>query len=87
MNGGSKDNGTKNRADADVKDRGAVIIDMFRSFPNKKYTVKALAAASGGADGGGRAATLEILKDLERNGVVEQCSKGKYKITAASLPS
>ncbi len=87
MNGGSKDNGTQNRADADVKDRGAVIIDMFRSFPNKKYTVKALAAASGGADGGGRAATQEILKDLERNGVVEQCSKGKYKITAANLPS
>lgn len=85
MKDGSNEIGMQDRKDA--KDRGAVILDVLRSFPNKKYTVKALAAASGGADGGGRAATQGILKELEQNGVVEPCGKGKYKISTASLLS
>lgn len=58
MKDGSNEIGMQDRKDA--KDRSAVILDILRSFPNKKYTVKALAAASGGADGGGRAATQEF---------------------------
>lgn len=43
-------------------DRSAVITELFRLFPTKRYTIKALAAASGGADRDGRGLTGEIVR-------------------------
>ena len=36
------------------QDRAGFIVNMFREMPEKRFTLKALAAASGGADRDGR---------------------------------
>ncbi len=62
-------------------DRSAAIIDIFRSFPEKKYSIKGLAAASGGADSIGRQQTRKIVYALMEEGVVTEVSDGKYRLS------
>lgn len=65
-------------------DRWAVITELFRLFPTKRYTVKALAAASGGADRDGRAAVGEIVRQMVDQGTVESLGGGKYRLSPGS---
>ena len=67
-------------------DRSALIIALFREFPNTKFSLKHLAAASGGADREGRRETLQILDRLYDEGVIEECARGKYRLTHRHLP-
>lgn len=68
------------------KDRAAVILQMFRSFPTRKFTLKTLAAQSGGADRDGRYQTKEILAQMIASGVV--ITEGaKFSLAATNLPS
>ncbi len=76
-----------NRKDVAGKDRTSVIMDVFRAFPNRQYSLKALASISGGADREGRAQTAEIIKKFEEGGVVERCSNSKYKFSPRNMPS
>ena len=69
--GGPK--GTPKRRGAD---RSAVIAELFRSFPGKQYTIKNLAAASGGNDKEGRYRTKEIVDAMVKEGVVVEASPG-----------
>jgi ribonuclease R len=55
-------------------------------MPEKKMTVKSLAAASGGADPRGKQATREILADLVAQGIVEAFDKEKYRLSKAHQP-
>ena len=71
-------------------DRTSIILSMFREFPNNKFSLKHLASASGGATKEGRRETLEILGRLFEEGVdqgiVEECSREKYRLTHKHLP-
>ena len=68
------------------RDRTSLIIQLFREFPNNKFSLKHLAAASGGADRDGRRETLAILDRLYDEGVIEECARGKYRLTHRHLP-
>jgi ribonuclease R len=67
-------------------DRRAMIIHLLRSMPEKKMTLKAIAAASGGADPKGKQLTYEILTELVNQSVVESFEKGKYRLSRAHQP-
>ena len=60
-------------------------MDMFREFPDNKFSLKHLAAASGGADRDGRNMTFAIVKQLIEDGFVEEVSK-KYRLTRSAMP-
>lgn len=68
------------------KDRIGLILSLFREFPNNKFSLKQLAAASGGADREGRRETWEVLDRLFEEGVIEECSREKYRLTHNFLP-
>ncbi|MBR5850199.1 MAG: ribonuclease R [Alistipes sp.] len=68
------------------RDRASLIITLFREFPNNRFSLKHLAAASGGADRDGRRETLMILDRLYDEGVIEECARGKYRLTHRHLP-
>ena len=80
--GGPK--GTPKRRGAD---RSAVIAELFRSFPGKQYTIKNLAAASGGNDKEGRYRTKEIVDAMVKEGVVVEALPGKYRLSTSQMPS
>ncbi len=67
-------------------DRASVIINLFREFPNTKFSLKHLAAASGGAGRDGQRETLAILDRLYDEGVIEECARHKYRLTNRHLP-
>ena len=60
-------------------------MDMFREFPDNKFSLKHLAAASGGADRDGRNMTFAIVKQLIEDGFVEEVSH-KYRLTRSAMP-
>ena len=78
----------KNRPARGAKntDRAAVILSLFREFPNNKFSLKHLASASGGATKEGRRETFEILGRLHDEGIVEECAREKYRLTHTHLP-
>ena len=71
---------------ANKTDRAGIILGMFREFPNNTFTLKYLASASGDASKEGRRETFEILGRLFEQGVVEECSREKYRLTQNHLP-
>ena len=79
---------TRQRAPRSAKttDRASIILNLFREFPNNKFSLKQLASVSGGASKEGRRETLEILGRLFEQGVVEECSREKYRLTQKHLP-
>ena len=78
----------KNRPARGAKntDRAAVILSLFREFPNNKFSLKHLASASGGATKEGRRETYEILGRLPDEGIDEECAREKYRLTHKHLP-
>lgn len=71
---------------AEKRDRAGIILGMFREFPNNTFTLKHLASASGGASKESRRETLEILSQLFEQGIVEECSREKYRLKQMHLP-
>lgn len=67
-------------------DRSAVILSLLREFPNNKFSLKHLASASGGNTKEGRRSTEEIVRRLLDEGTLEECSRGKYRLTAQKRP-
>ena len=63
-----------------------MIVALFREFPNNKFSLKHLASASGGASKEGRRETLAVLDRLFEEGVVEEGSREKYRLTRRHLP-
>ena len=54
----------KNRRGNNRDERASFIVGMFREFPDTKFSLKHLAAASGGADRDGRTMTFAIIRQL-----------------------
>lgn len=67
-------------------DRAGFIVNIFREMPEKRFTLKHLAAASGGADRAGRDLTKHILDTLLEQGYIESEGKGKYHLSRSRLP-
>ena len=74
----------KNRRES-FSDRASFIVGMFREMPERKFTLKGLAAASGGADKVGRDMTKSILDTLLEQGYIESEGRGSYKLARAKL--
>jgi len=81
-----KTNDRRSAKGARKTDRISVILNLLRESPNNKFSLKQLAAASGGATKEGRRETLEILDRLFHEGVVEECAREKYRLTRNHLP-
>ena len=67
-------------------DRAGFIVNAFREMPEKRFTLKYLAAASGGADKEGRNLTKHILDTLLEQGYIEAEGKGKYHLSRSRMP-
>ena len=61
-------------------------MNAFREMPEKRFTLKYLAAASGGADREGRNLTMSILNTLLEQGYIEAEGKGKYHLSRSKMP-
>ena len=72
----------KNRPARGAKntDRAAVILSLFREFPNNKFSLKHLASASGGATKEGRRETFEILGRLHDEGIADMTASGSVYV-------
>ena len=81
-----KNNTRHTRQGSTNSGRREAILNLFREFPNNKFSLKQLASASGGASKEGRRETFEILGQLFDEGVVEECSREKYRLTRQHLP-
>ena len=67
-------------------ERATFIMNMFREFPDKKFSLKHLAAASGHADREGRAMTMAIIRQFLEEGYITEVSRGKYSISRTMMP-
>ena len=68
------------------QDRAGFIVNIFRELPEKRFTLKYLAAASGGADKEGRNLTKHILDTLLEQGYIEAEGKGNYHLSRSKMP-
>ena len=76
----------KNKRGNNRDERASFIVDMFREFPDNKFSLKHLAAASGGADRDGRNMTFAILRQLIEDGFVEEVARSKYRLSRSAMP-
>lgn len=76
----------KNKRGNNRDERASFIVDMFREFPDTKFSLKHLAAASGGADRDGRTMTFAIVRQLIEDGFVEEVARSKYRLSRAAMP-
>lgn len=65
--------------------RASFLAQLLREMPDKSFTLKHLAAASGGADRDGRDLTKAILDRFVEEGVAEFTSR-KYRLSKSNLP-
>ncbi len=76
---------TKNKR-ISFEERAGFIIRMFREMPERKFTLKQLAAASGGADKEGRDITKHIIDTLLDGGHICEEGRGKYHLSRREMP-
>ena len=76
----------KNRRGNNRDERASFIVGMFREFPDTKFSLKHLAAASGGADRDGRTMTFAIVRQLMEDGFVEEVARSKYRLSRSAMP-
>lgn len=67
------------------EERASFIVRMFNEMPEKKFTLRHLAAASGGSDSEGRRMTKAILDRLVEEGQVDIVMQ-KYRLSRNRLP-
>ncbi len=68
------------------QNRASIILNMLLEMPDHKFSLKGLAACSGGNSREGRRETLEILQHLCREGFVEEAARGKYRLAEQQRP-
>ena len=76
----------KNKRGNNRDERSSFIVDMFREFPDNKFSLKHLAAASGGADRDGRTMTFAIVRQLIEDGFIEEVARSKYRLSRSAMP-
>ena len=86
-NKGAAKGGADVRKQGQRNDRAALIVEQFRAFPGRKFSLKTLASQSGGNDREGRARTFDIVRSMIAEGLVVESGKGKYRLASSHLPS
>ena len=66
--------------------RASFIINLFREFPDREFSLKQLASASGGNTKQGRYMVRDVVDALVDQGVVESRGRDKYRLSASQLP-
>ena len=66
--------------------RSAFIVNMFREFPDREFSMKQLTSASGGNNKEARYIVRDIVEALVEGGVVERRSRDKFQLAASQLP-
>ena len=66
--------------------RSAFVVNMFREFPDRVFSLKQLSSASGGNTREGRYIVRDIVEELVAEGVVECHGRDKYQLSMAQLP-
>ena len=66
-------------------DRASFIINLFREMPGRRFTLKQLASASGGADRDGRNAVKAILDSLVADGYITCEGRGRYLLSRRDM--
>lgn len=64
-------------------DASALIVELFRSLPDKRYSVKSLIAATGASSREEKDEVRGIVYALVDEGLVEQIGDGKYRLNHA----
>lgn len=82
-----KKRGTRGATKPQHRDRAAIIMQLFRQFPSRKFALKTLAAQSGGADRQGRYQTKDIVYQMVAEGSVEATSASTFRLATKALPS
>lgn len=77
--------GASSRTDS-MSVRSAFIVNMFREFPDREFSLKQLASASGGNNKEGRYMVRDIVDALIEGGVVESHGRDKFQLSATQLP-
>ena len=78
----SERRGSASRADS-MNVRSAFIVNMFREFPDRVFSMKQLAAASGGNSKEGRYMVRDIVEALIEGGVVESHGRDKFQLSSS----
>lgn len=68
-------------------DKAGFILNLFKELPNNKFSLKHIASSVGSGDRNGRREVLYILHTLIDQGVVEETSRGKFRLAMQSLPT
>ena len=66
--------------------RASFIINLFREFPDREFSLKQLASASGGNTKQGRYMVRDVVDALVDQGVVESRGRDKYRLSTSQLP-
>ena len=66
--------------------RAAFIINMFREFPDREFSMKQLVSASGGNTKEARYMVRDLVEALVEQGVVVRHSREKYQLSTSQLP-
>ncbi len=74
-----KQDAAKKQRPGKPMETAALVADLFRSFPEKKYTVRSLASALGGSRDA-KTEAREIMNSLAAQGLIEEVMDGKYRL-------
>ena len=66
--------------------RQAFVVNMFREFPDRVFTLKQLVSASGGNSREARYIVRDVIEALIAEGVVVSHGRDKYQLSMAQLP-
>ena len=83
--GQRREKGATSHADSKQM-RAAFIINMFREFPDREFSMKQLVSASGGNTKEARYMVRDLVDALVEQGVVVRHSREKYQLSTSQLP-
>ena len=83
--GQRREKGATSHADSKQM-RAAFIINMFREFPDREFSMKQLVSASGGNTKEARYMVRDLVDALVEQGVVVRHSREKYQLLTSQLP-
>ena len=66
--------------------RAAFVVNMFREFPDRIFSIKQLVAASGGNSRDARYVVRDVVDGLVESGVVVRHGHDKYQLSMEQLP-
>ena len=67
-------------------EKASFIMSLFTEFPERRFTLKHLANASGDGSKDGRRTVREILDSLLADGAIYEAKPGRYRIAGRMLP-